>query len=500
MIELGLPALVRLGGPKVSEVVLLSGEPVAAGWLKHLQGTLENIPVTTRIHRALLYVAEQRVSSVRIGSELRAFFQGLFSAPTWIVWAHNQGLGRNLLLTQELTLACRMSGVRLVLHQHDWWFDNRWSRWAEMRKHSFRTLDRVAETLFPADPNIGHVAINGADAKVLKRHLGSRAHWIPNPAPVGVPVAERGVEQARRWLEKQTRHSGPFWIMPCRLLRRKNIAEALLLTRWLQSEARLITTGGVTSAEEESYALRLAAAAKEQKWPLTLQVLSKQESSSVPDIADVIRAAEVLMLTSLQEGFGLPYLEAAEAGIPLVSRTLPNIAPDLAHAGLRFHQEYEEVLIDPVLFDWDAEVRRQNHLFAKWQRHLPECYRSLAGRPVVLSSRDSRVVPLSRLTLTAQLEVLAQPTEVSWELCHPHNPHLREWKKRAAKGQLRATAWTKKTASFFSLEAYAQRFEQFLAQKGKVQSGETARALQDAFVRSKLATENLYPLTWNSLT
>ena len=103
-----------------------------------------------------------------------------------------------------------------------------------------------------------------------------------------------------------------MWLLPCRLLRRKNIAEALLLTRWLRPEAWLVTTGGVSSAEEQAYADGLAAAAQTHGWRLRLGILHGDESQK-PSVPELLAASEAVLLTSLQEGFGLPYLEAAAA-------------------------------------------------------------------------------------------------------------------------------------------------------------------------------------------
>ncbi|MCL6622944.1 MAG: hypothetical protein K6T55_12720, partial [Syntrophobacterales bacterium] len=58
-----------------------------------------------------------------------------------------------------------------------------------------------------------------------------------------------------------------------------NLAEALLLTRWLRPGAWLVTTGGASSAEEQPYAERLAAAARAHGWPLRLGVLAGDESA-----------------------------------------------------------------------------------------------------------------------------------------------------------------------------------------------------------------------------
>src|SRR5258706_9845437 len=118
----------------------------------------------------------------------------------------------------------------------------------------------------------------------------------------------------------------PVWILPCRMLRRKNVAEALLLTRWLRPEALLVTTGGASSADEQSYFDQIASAARRHGWPLRLGILQGDETHK-PTVAELLAASEAVLLTSIQEGFGLPYLEAAAAGGPRPAPAPPNTAP-----------------------------------------------------------------------------------------------------------------------------------------------------------------------------
>jgi hypothetical protein len=250
----------------------------------------------------------------------------------------------------------------------------------------------------------------------------------------------------------------PFWILPCRLLRRKNIAEALLLTRWLRPEAWLVTTGGPSSADEKPYFDELSLAARRYRWPLRLGVLQGDESAK-PSVAELLGASEAVLLTSIQEGFGLPYLEAAAAGRPLIARSLPNVAPDLKEFGFQFPQSYEEIQIDPALFDWSAEQQRQARMYRAWRRRLPRAIRKFAGLPAVISSKGKpRPVPFSRLTLVAQLEVLAQSPADSWSACAPLNPFLGGWRKRAAMGKLKLTPWPRGADGWLSGLAYARGF------------------------------------------
>ena len=135
-------------------------------------------------------------------------------------------------------------------------------------------------------------------------------------------------------------------------------------------------------------------------------------------------ASEVMLLTSAQEGFGLPYLEAAAFEKPLIARHLPNVVPDLLELGFSFPHLYEEILIAPNLLDLKRERGRQQRLWREWKAAMPSLCRRLARRPVLLNLSPGEPLPFSRLTLTGQLEVLAIAPEQSWEACLPANPFL----------------------------------------------------------------------------
>jgi hypothetical protein len=366
-----------------------------------------------------------------------------------------------------------------------------------MRRTGYRSLRQVAATLLPADPNVRHAAINQTDARILQRHFRRQAGWLPNLGEAAPRPNAARQHAARKWLTTQLGEAAPVWLVPCRLLRRKNLAEALLLTRWLRPQAWLVTTGGVSSADEAAYARQLEAAAETAGWRLRCGLLAGNERGK-PTVPELLAASEAVLLTSIAEGFGLPYLEAAAAHRPLLARALPNIAPDLARFGFRFPQAYDEVLIDPALFDWAGEQRRQRALFRTWRQRLPRACRGWAGQPAGLAALNSaRPVPFSRLTLTAQLEVLRQPLATSWQRCAPLNPCLHAWRDRAARGTLQVTRWPQTAAAWLDGAAYAQRFTALLAARPTQPLPSAAgHAAQSEFIREKLRASNLYPLLW----
>jgi len=500
VIELATPHLVAHWPEKIRGVVLATGEAPEAAWLESFRARLRGTPVTVFLEPAFGYASELRMDRKQLRKRVAEGVCRLMveaRRDQSLVWAHNLGLGRNLHLAYELTRRCPYTAP-LIAHHHDWWFDNRWQHFAALQEPGFKKLDAVASALFGEARSNVHVAINQTDAAVLKKHFPTLAGWLPNPVEQAAPPPVARVQAARHWLRAQLGEAAPVWLAPSRLLRRKNFAEALLLTRWLRPEAWLVTTAGPSSAEEEPYADALAAAAHQHGWRLRLGILQGDENG-LPTVPELMAASEAVLLTSLQEGFGLPYLEAAAARRPLLARRLPNIAPDLAKFGFKFPQSYGEVLVEPTLFDWRDEQARQASRFAAWKELMPRAASRLVGQPALLAAKSPCPVPFSRLTLTAQLELLARPVEQSWSLCMPLNPWLKTWRSRAAAGKLQASPWPRSAARWLGGRAYARRFLELMPDYDAEQpTRSAAKAAQAQFLRLKLRAENLYPILWTS--
>ena len=491
-----MPFLVR-AMPDIERVIAAGGEARDLEWNAMFRRRLAPIPSEFFVEPTFGYLSEQPALDGSAKTIRAALDRLLDSGGPAIVWAHNLAIARNLPLARELVRACATRGVTLIMHHHDWWFDNRWLRWSEMKRAGFRSVGDVARTIFPATPNVRFAAINRADTRLLQGHFGERAHWLPNPTVrVALPSKQR-VRAARNWLARHLGEDAPVWLMPCRILRRKNIAEALLLTRWLRPEAMLITTGGASSGDEQPYADRLAAAAHKHRWRLRIGVLPDNQPAQ-PSIPDLFAASECVLLTSIQEGFGLASLEAAAAARPLIARRMPNIAPDLHQFGFCFPQSYREVLVAPDTFDWSAEVRRQRHMFREWKNTLPRSCRAWAESPSLLQSPEPAPVPFSRLTFTAQLEVLALPPAESWKLCAKWNPLPRAWKARAATGRLETTPWPAAADDLLGGAAYTRRFMEMIHRTPRTRlSKSEAIAAHAEFIRLKLRSQQLYPLLFS---
>lgn len=499
IIELATPFLVAHSREPLTQVVMATGEAAPGTWHQAFANSLHPVPVEVFVEPCFRYCSEQHDPARLVVDRIRIAVQNLLEGECLALWMHNPGVGRNLLLAREAAKACARYRVPLIAHHHDWWFDNRWLRWKEIQKSGFPALSAAAKAVFPTTGQPVHAVINQADGRILGGRCGPRTAWLPNLTDRAALPSKRQMSDARRWLEDRLAlKEGLFWLVPCRTLRRKNLAEALLLTRWLRPEAWLLVTGAASSEDEAPYAQALIRATATHGWRMRLGVLAGKDPRR-PKVATLLGACEAVLFTSIQEGFGLPYLEAAASGRPLIARRLPNIMPDLTRFGFRFPQGYDEVLIAPELFDWGTERKRQERAFREWRALMPARARNLAADPPLLASPLPQPLAFSRLTLAAQLEVLAKPAEETWAAGLQLNPFLGTWRRRAATNSLRVPAWPIQSERWLGGDAYARRFYDAVALASRPACQPVPAAdLQADFIRDRLAAKNLYPLLWPS--
>lgn len=494
VIETALPPVA--GGGRMRRVVLAVGEPPDEAWLLRLRASLDGTPLEVRIHPEFLYWSELDVDGAQLSSKLEEICGRLLAdcgGAAGILWAHNLGLGRNIPLSRAWASAVKKNGATMVSHHHDFFFDNRWNRWPEMRDSGTRALSEAADAVFPTGGRVVHAVINRADHRCLGAGFGRRAVWIPNAVTPALHSAQEE-KSAPAWLAHRTGFQSPCWLLPCRLLRRKNLAESVLLARWLRPQARVVTTGAPTSPEEQRYAERLRDAAEQHGWGLDLSILAGIENH--PPISALIANAEVVLLTSLMEGFGLPYLEAAEGRRPLLARSLPNVMPDLVSMGLRAPLAYDEVLVPTDLFDAEKESARQLALWNEWRSLLPAEGWELCEEPVFLR-RPGDAAAFSRLSFSAQEEVLSRSSDDLHAALAPWNPGLAAIHGSA--GDLPPSIL--EGDGDLTPERFAENFRSALdaARASEVSPPDASALALQAFLRDRLASSNLYPLLFSTL-
>ncbi len=164
---------------------------------------------------------------------------------------------------------------------------------------------------------------------------------IPNGTD---PAGRLGLHPATRRLAARLDLSGPgpIILVPSRLTRRKNLELAIRVVAELgrrRPEARLLVTGALDPHDPGSadYLERLRALAIElgiERRVVFVSVeLAGEDSPAV--VRDLYALADVLLLTSLDEGYGLPLIEAAVTRLPIVCPAIPALV-ELARDGATF--------------------------------------------------------------------------------------------------------------------------------------------------------------------
>jgi glycosyltransferase involved in cell wall biosynthesis len=216
---------------------------------------------------------------------------------------------------------------------------------------------------------------------------------VPGAAVVGVSP---GDARDGRAIAEHLGVAGPFALYPARCWPHKNhlrLLEALALLRRKGLEIPLVLTGSQEGLDGPVVA--------------AIQTLGLQDLVlftgfvSPAELAGLYLAARLLAFPSLFEGWGLPVLEAMNAGLPVVCSNvtcLPAIAGD---AAVICDPWSVESIADSIARAWQDEALRERLAEAgraraaqfSWDRSariLRACYRKLAGRE--LSEADRAVL------------------------------------------------------------------------------------------------------------
>ena len=253
-----------------------------------------------------------------------------------LVIAHNVcSLHKNLALTTALnSLHEYAPGARLILWHHD-------LAWTTPRYRA-ELHDGFPWDLLRSDwPRAKHVVVSESRRREL-------ADLIGRP-PSTIAVVPSGVDAVALFkLEARTREfvtrlelldAEPLLLAPVRITVRKNLELALRVLASLRSagavprredfpHAALIVTGppGPHNPANADYFARLKALRAELGLSGAAHFLAELTDEYLPDvvIADFYRMADALLLTSREEGFGIPVIEAGLARLPIFCT---NIAP-----------------------------------------------------------------------------------------------------------------------------------------------------------------------------
>jgi mannosylglucosylglycerate synthase len=241
--------------------------------------------------------------------------------------AHNVcSLNKNLVLTAALkTIANRGARPQMILWHHD-------LAWTTPRYRQELHDGFPWDLLRTAWPGAEQVTISSFRRQELASlmNIPQEDIWeVPNGIDVShffklEPLTASLVEQL------DLLNANPILLLPVRITPRKNIELALQVLAELKEQfprAVLIVTGplGPHNPSNVEYFRRLQALQRDLSLEKNAFFLADLVSGYLPDevVSDFYQLADVLLLPSFEEGFGIPVLEAGLAGMPIFCADIP---------------------------------------------------------------------------------------------------------------------------------------------------------------------------------
>lgn len=300
-----------------------------------------------------------------------------------IVLIENLGVGIDPSVTYAFYLYthyCDESGSkkRFIYRVHDF---------VQQRPRFFRNVKKFHEyrfgvvpdwhsVLYPSTPNIRYIAINRYDRSRLIEHgiEEDSISYIPNSIDRSIiPLDDRTEELRSKVVKREGIDPAVRFILyPVRCVRRKNVEEAIFFTHYLNHLASrnsvrnstqivgkfhlivsLIPEGG----DDAQYAEQIREFVKEHKLPVSIgfnDLVALEREMDPTDrlkvekygVGDMLRLADLVITTSVLEGFGFAYLEPWILDKPVIGRSIPLITPDFQAKGMNLGHLYSVLIVD----------------------------------------------------------------------------------------------------------------------------------------------------------
>jgi len=331
VIEMAVSGLLKSG----HEVIVFSGEPA---------------PADCRIPPDRLAV----VPELSYGSDnFEGLLAGVHSAchqhwgvPADVLHLHNHALGKNSALPRAVARWSRDSRP-LVLQLHDF-AENR-------RPQNYRRLLReipaseLPHALYPNGAAV-HLAVLTTGAQERFKRLGGQATILPNP--ISLPDISYPVSPSDLGADA-------FVVYPTRGIPRKNLGEFLLHSLLAPEGVLFVITSAPASGSDLDAYLRWQQFAKDCHLPVRFNAAAQRS------VYEFLPNARLALTTSIEEGFGMAFLEPWAAGCGVAGRDLPDITRDFS--SIEFPSLYQRISVPRHLIS-SSEFEAQHEASLNEQR------------------------------------------------------------------------------------------------------------------------------------
>lgn len=314
-----------------TEIKILTGACPA-----YLRREFEAQKVTVTVKKVLNYSKPDLADSQKQFAVIKTILEKEIQ-PEDIFHVHNLNLGKNPLLTCAVYQLAE-NGVPVLNHCHDF---------AEDRPDNWKFLDRTIrgtlkaktnEVLYPAFKNYKFAVLNSFDRKRL---IGfgvrpGRITMLPNPVEMPEGLKGSGKAESRKKIRKALKldPQKTIAVYPVRVIRRKNIGELILLSvLFSDSVSMLVTLAPKNPVEIKPYK-KWKEFCRKNRLPVLFEAGDKAA------FKDMMAGSDWCISTSLQEGFGMVFLEPWGYFTPVCGRDIPMVTGDFRKSGISFNGLY----------------------------------------------------------------------------------------------------------------------------------------------------------------
>jgi len=260
-----------------------------------------------------------------------------------ILHFHNLNLGKNPILTLAVSKLAN-DGAFVLNHAHDFSEDRPANMQLMKEVIAEKFKENLDEIMYPKLQNYRFVTLNSFDLKRLNTYgvEASRCNLMPNPVVFKENQLEGNIDSWKKEISNQLGLSPDKLTItyPVRVIRRKNIAEFVLLAVIFSETANwVVTQPPQNPIEKEHYD-----AWKEFCHQQGIEIF--WEAGTKVDFEKLIRSSDFCISTSIQEGFGMVFMEPWLLGTAVVGRNIPMVTVDMKESGMRFPGLYDYLEID----------------------------------------------------------------------------------------------------------------------------------------------------------
>jgi len=257
-----------------------------------------------------------------------------------VVVFENPVLGSSPNATKAFKEFSEKTGKKVLWRHHDFVYDR-----PQYQPDFLKVFENLDDGYARTD-NVSHLALVSFNQKRMRK-AGIDSVVFPNSviADNFKYDPERGQKLRKHFESEGIINPGEkMLIYPGRVLRRKNIEEALLLTRMIGNgdKWRLV----VTLPHANGYTRELEEIAKDCNVSCSLGQAGQhiKFGSTDPEdftISDLFSSGGVSVGTSVDEGFGFTFVEPWLAGNALIGRNLPRVTADFKNNGMQLDHLYD---------------------------------------------------------------------------------------------------------------------------------------------------------------